>query len=302
MLATEYPPSPPDGSSPDKPVRVVAVDLATHQFTTVYTAPDAHTIPYGVQGDDRWIVWALTYSGYNIGSDWEIQIYNRADGSRKMLAKAAHDKSGKLVTASDGEPLLDRGRLVWADDIGDSSATRDTAIKMLDLASGQVTLLSATGGMPRLSWPYVAWLQRVAADPAPNHLVIVVHNLETGSTHQLLKPYAPVEFALAGDWVAWIGLTGDRITLTNVDETVEQVLPVGGGVSRFERIALNDRLVRWDGGDGAKIWDRRQSRQVTLPSPGGGLGFLSGPYMLWQSDGSPASPGVIHILDTTQLP
>jgi hypothetical protein len=79
-------------------------------------------------------------------------------------------------------------------------------------------------------------------------------------------------------------------------------LPVGGGISRFERIALNDRVVRWNGGDGAQIWDRRQGRLVTLAATGGGLGFLSGPYLLWQSDGSPASPGVIHILDTTQLP
>ncbi len=315
LLASANPPLPADGSSTiaDKPTKLIIVDLPSLHAHDVATPAKAGVVPYGARIAENWIVWAQAPQEPGFFSDWELYAYNRADGSIKQLAKAAHNKDGLPVQGSDGSPTIDHGIVVWAEAVADAGQPYQNTIKALDLASGQSRVLSAGGFAPRISWPYAAWLEirdrPDTTDPQGKSVqrtaVIVVLDLQHGTKMELVKPDRPVEFALYRDSIAWIGTKRDRITLTNVAETVVQALPLGRPSTVFEQLTMNDRLVAWLGGEQPQVWDRRKNNLITLgPHLSSGGQFVTNQHLVWfeQTDFSPQGSATINILDTSQLP
>jgi len=289
------------------------VDLPSLHAHDVATPAKAGVIPYGARIAENWIVWAQAPQEPGFFSDWELYAYNRADSSIKQLAKATHNKDGLPVLGSDGSPVIDHGIVVWVEAVADVGQPYQNTIKALDLASGQSRALSTSGFAPRISWPYVAWIElrdlptttNPPTTPAQHTAVIVVLDLQHGTKTELVKPDRPVEFALYQDAIAWIGTKRDRITLTNVAETVVQALPLGRPSTGFEQMTMNDRLVTWLGGEQTQVWDRRKNELVTLgPHPSSGGQFVTNHYLVWfeQHDFSPQGSATANILDTAKLP
>jgi len=270
-------------------------------------------IPYSAYADEHWIVWAQAPVEPGFFSDWELYAYNRADGSIKQLAKAAHKKDGLPALGSDGSPAIDHGTVVWAEAVPDVGQPNQNTIKAADLATGQSRILSTSGFAPRLSWPYAAWLEirdrPDTTDPQGKEMqrtaVIVVLDLQHGTKAELVKPDRPVEFAIYGDSIAWIGTKRDRVTLTNVAETVVQALPLGRPSNGFEQMTMNDRLITWLGTEAVQVWDRHKNSLVTLLPHGPSISqFVTNNYLVWinRTDFSRGAATDINILDTTKLP
>ncbi len=314
LLVGAAPPLPKgDSTRPEKPTKLLTIDIPSLHPHDITTPAKVELIPYSAYADEHWIVWAQSPVEPGFFSDWELYAYNRGNGAIKQLAKAAHNKDGMPARGSDGSPAIDHGTVVWAEAVADLGQPYQNTIKAADLATGQVRTLSTSGFAPRLSWPYAAWLELrnppaardSQATQAQSTAVIIVLDLQHGTKTELVKPDRPVEFALYRDSIAWIGTKRDRITLTNIAETVVQALPLGSPSTGFEQLTMNDRLVTWLGTEAVQVWDRRKNAVVTLLPHGPSISqFLTNNYLVWinRTEFSPGAATDINILDTAKLP
>ncbi|MDQ3704996.1 MAG: hypothetical protein M3437_07210 [Chloroflexota bacterium] len=299
-------------TDPHQPGKIVIVDLTSGQITEIATVSDSNITPYGVTGDENWIVWTQAPKEPGFFSTWTMYAYNRADHSIKQIAQAAKEQNGLPPLGSDGSAQVDHGKVVWSEAIPDQGDTPRNAVKIMDLPTGQVTTLSSNGYIPVISWPYAAWIDvkvpQVENTPAQTPLdvqvSIVVLNLEDGTRKALTKPDRPVGFDLYKDSVVWISDDRRRVLLTNIDETFEQTIAVVSGGGIFESPSINERLIVWHSSTEAQVWDRKKNQLVTLASEGVTRRFVSPRTLVWdgpQSD-APDAPRGTQVLDTTELP
>jgi hypothetical protein len=294
------------------PGKIVTVDLASGQTAEVTALNDSDSTPYGVTGDENWIVWTQAPKEPGFFSAWIIYAYNRTVHSIKEVAHAGKDQNGMPPRGSDGSAHVDHGRVVWAEAVPDQEDTPRNTVKMMDLQTGEVTTLSSSGYIPVISWPYAAWVEvkHPGAENGPTQLppgvevAIVMINLENGTRKALVKPDRPAGFAIYKDSVAWISADRLRVSLTNVDETFVQTIAVVTGGGTFEDPSINERLIVWHSPTEAQVWDRQRNQLVTLASEGVTRRFASPRTLVWDGPQSdfPDAPIGIQVLDTTQLP
>ncbi len=310
LLAT-YNPSDAE-NNPDKQPRVMIIDIASGQSTEIGRTPKAAVEPYGVNGDDNWIIWTQAPQGPGFFSDWVIYAYNRADHSTKELARAARGKDGMPVLGSDGSAQIDHGRVVWSEGVQDDpKAASHTFVRMMDMNTGQVTTLSSHGLYPMISWPHVAWIElqlppEGSPTPAPGQAkaAITVLNLENGKKRVLTKPDKPSSMALYKNSFVWISSDSKRVLLTDLDETFEQTIAVIRGGGSFQNPSMNDRLITWGSQSDPVVWDRKQNKLITVASSDASHLFVGPHDFVWEGHphDAPKADSGINILDTTQLP
>ncbi len=292
LLGIADPPYPTDGSEPDRPMILAFAAVADRQLHSIATMPHPRVQPLSFQSDGTWLVWVQGAPETGLPVDYEAYAYNRLDHSRRLFARGADNKVD--APGLDYKIEIDHGQVVWTE--RDSSGSR---VQLEDLATGQITQLATNGFGAHIAWPYIAWID------APAHAIVVL-NREDGTRTTLVKPWRPIEFALAGDSIAWTGERRDRITLTNLAETVVQPLTMGttGASFNFYELQLNDRFVSWEGPPERQMWDRRQNVLVRPEALGAAYFHLSPQRLMWQTgDQTGAAAGsLINILDTSRLP
>ncbi|HVF98215.1 MAG TPA: hypothetical protein VND68_00115 [Chloroflexia bacterium] len=311
LLATAFY-SQVDESSPDKPGKVVMADITTGQITEIYSTKVGGIVPYGVTGDESWVVWSQAPKEPGFFSDWEMYAYNRAERSIRLIASAPKDKGGLPAIGSDGSAHVDHGRVVWSETVPDQGDTSRNIVKKLVLDTGEITTLSENGYVPVISWPYVAWLQ-VAEQTTPEgstpaqqgiDLEIITLNLESGAKKTLHGPRQPIGFALRKDSVIWISTDGRQLVLTNIEETFEQIVAVAQTAEPFSEPSIDDRFITWGGQPSAHVWDRKKNSLVTIVSDTVARRFVGAGMLVWDGPASdlPGAAYGIQVLDTTKLP
>lgn len=317
LLATYNWPRQADGPS-TQPSKLVMVEIATGQSTDIPVPTiSSPGVPYDVTADDQWVVWTQSPQEPGFFSEWTIYAYNRSTRSTKQVAQASRNSDGSPIAGSDGSARIEHGKVVWTESIPDRGTKRGNIVKMMDLESGQVTVLSSHGHQPRISWPYATWIELTAgpsgepptrvpnSPPQPHEAGIVVLNLQTGAKRTLAKPDDPREIAISGKSIVWLTAQGDRVILTDVDETFEQTIYSAQFGEQLEKPSLNERLVTWDTQATHRVWDRKQKQLVAFPSAHAHSNMVAANYLIWlapQSESDENSPGNIDMLDTTRLP
>jgi hypothetical protein len=307
-----------DRVSGTNPADVVLIDVHSRKMTKVRTLPFKDTQAYGTTADSEWIVWAEAAQNPGFFSDWTLYAYNIKSNSVKQIAKAPRDKSGSLIAGPDVEPKVDHGIVVWAEapaDQQDVTVSTIPVVKSLDLSTGQVRILAGKGRAPKISWPYVAWVEQQKENSdqlqGAKKGLIVVLNLQTGVKKTLTKVNTPRYFAIYGKSLVWITAPGVEVILTDMDETYETHLVRARGDDRFQNPMLNDRMVAWLSTIQAQVWDRSQNRLVSLESESVGFESITGNAFAWLSPTSEEgkkTPNLIdnkqtiYVLDTAQLP
>jgi hypothetical protein len=128
--------------------------------------------------------------------------------------------------------------------------------------------------------------------------------MENGTTKTLSKPDKPSYMALYKDSLVWINTEHNRVFLTDLGETFQQTVGRVRGGESFQDPSVNDRLITWDNGSGAIVWDRKQNRLVTVADKDVGRIFLSAHDFIWvgPTSDTPGADVEINILDTDRLP
>ncbi len=290
LVGIAEPPYPADGSPPDRPMILAFMDLADRQLHSIATMPNPRAQPTSIQSDGAWIVWAQDDGDAEFLVNSEVYAYNLKDRSTHRLVTTRNNKADPPALA--GAVQIDHGQAVWA-----VRGPSGGDINLQDLATGQITLLATNGFGAQIAWPNVAWID------SQTHAIVVLNRVD-GTRTTLVKPWRPVEFALAGDAIAWTSERRDRITLTNLAETVVQPLTMGtsGSSFNFTNLQLNDRFVIWSGPPEVQLWDRRQN---ALVRPTGEITYFHVfpqrlMWVSWDHTG-PQTAGEIHILDTSLL-
>ena len=291
LLGIADPPYPSDGGPPDRPMILTFADVGDRQLHSIATMPDAIVQPLSFQSDGTWLTWVQGAPERGV-VDYQAYAYNRLDPKRRLFARGADGKVNAV--GLDYRVQLDHGQVVWT-----AGGPNDSRVNLEDLATGQVTPLSAHGFNPQIDWPNVAWID------AQTHAIVVLNQVD-GTRTTLVKPWHPVEFVLAGDTIAWTGERRDRITLTNLAETVVQPLTIGttGASFNFYELQLNERYVSWEGPPERQMWDRRQNMLVRPAELGAAYFHLSPQRLMWQTwDQTEANAvNTVNILDTSRLP
>jgi len=291
LLGVADPPYPSDGSPPDRSMILVFADVADRQLHSIATMPDPIVQPLSFQSDGTWLTWVQGAPERGL-VDYQAYAYNRLNHARRLFARGADDKVN--APGLDYRVQLDHGQVVWT-----ARGPNDSRVNLEDLATGKVTLLAEHGFDPQIAWPNVAWIDA-------QRQVIVVLNTQDGTRTTLAKPWHPVEFVLAGDTIAWTGERRDRITLTNLTETVVQPLTMGttGASFNFYELQLNERFVSWTGPPELQMWDRRQNALVRPAAGEAGYFHVSPQHLMWADwDRTGTKPvAQINILDTSRLP
>ncbi len=157
LLATSNPSGSEDKAKQQPSIRMI--DVASGQSSGIAQMSSLGVKPYGARGDENWIVWAQAPQEPGFFSDWVLYAFNRADHSTKEIARAAKNKTGLPALGSDGSPQIEHGKLVWTEAVPDLINSQRSILKLMDMQTGQVTILSSNGWTPRLSWPYLAWVE-----------------------------------------------------------------------------------------------------------------------------------------------
>jgi hypothetical protein len=274
-----------------RPGKVVLVDVHSHTVIEIRTLPRNDTQALIMSAEDNWIVWeeAADVMGF---SDAMIFTYNRATHALTSQALA----NVKHPTTTDQTSY---GIVVWAEPASPNGFARKDVIQKLDLATGQtMTLADNAYGGPRLSWPYVSWLQVRESTPQITTFYIVVLNLQTGLKKTLHEPYT--WYDIHGSAVVWATRSGE-VVLTDVDETYQRVLMRGSYAENMEGLNINDRLVSWYTYGDAQVWDRALGKLVNIGSGDVTNQFLSGNDLVWQSFDPMNTRASINVLDTSTL-
>ncbi|HKP53725.1 MAG TPA: hypothetical protein VJ183_13870 [Chloroflexia bacterium] len=317
LICAEYPRDIHENGG-SQPVTLVMIDLLTHQTIKIHSGPRNDIRAYGASADENWIVWTEAPQEPGFFSDWVIYAYNRSDHSIKEVAKAPRNKldSSLPVLGPDGTAYVDNGIVVWAEASPDRERSARAVVKSMDLATGQVEVLTENGLIPRISWPHVAWAES-QDEPSTqiegaNKGLIVVLDLRTSATKKLTGPDTPKYFDMYNEALVWVTAQGKEIILTNInDETQQRTIARAGTDNTFERPSLNDRLVAWLSYDRKpRIWDRVQERVLTLGSKAESSHFVTKNALVWIASTSEQLPDAsgtdttrtINILDVNQLP
>lgn len=291
-----------------RPGKVVLVDVANHNVNEIRTLPHNNTQAFDISADDQWIAWIETTNAM-ANSDATIYAYNLATNTLQEVTHAA--KLGPNIpmgtTIGPSSPRVNHGTVVWFEDALSNHGSVARVIRKLDLDTRQAETLAENAFYPKISWPYVSWLQGRESNPQITTYYIDVLNLQTGVTKTLRDPYTP-NFDIYDKDVVWATRSGELV-LTDVDETYRQVLMRGSYGENIERLTMNDRLIAWNSYEPAMVWDRMLGRLVDIPDRDARNIFLSGDYLVWQSLGANSSSApantstgaTINVVDTSSL-
>jgi hypothetical protein len=308
--------NPPDvgEENPNQHASVVMIDIASGQATEIAQTPNSAVQPYGICGDENWIIWTQAAQEPGFFSNWILYAYNRNDRSTHEIARVAKDKDGLPALGSDGSAKIDHGRVVWVEAVPDSIGVQDNLVKMMDMQTGHVETLATNGYNLRISWPNVVWVEvqsfaLLPGSPTPTSdeikATVVVFDIETGAKKTLTKPEKPSYIYLYKDSLVWISADHNRLLLTDLNETFEQTIAVVRGGDYFQEPFMNDRLITWGNQMGeAIVWDRKQNRLITVASKDATQFFVTARNLVWVAPNSNSSgaPSEISVLDTTQIP
>jgi len=282
-----------------RPGKVVLVDVHSHAVTEIRTLSRKDAQAFDTAADDKWITWieAADVTGFK---DAAFFTYDRA--TYTLTSEALKDVQHPAVT----DPTS-HGVVVWTD----SFVLQGGVLRKKVLATGQTEVLAQNALQPKISWPYVAWLQVRESTPDITTYFMTVLNLDVGQRKTLRDPYG-FYFDIDGNTIVWATRPGE-VVLTDIDETYRQVLVRGSYGDLIEGLNINDRLVSWMAisSSNGQVWDRELGRLVTLDGANVNAQFLSGKYLLWewskaQDPNDP--PGkvdldlYINVLDTSTLP
>lgn len=304
-----------------EPARLVTVGAGDGRITEIasYVGPSPGELAldgvfvYGADTDGEWVVWNEASS---------VRAHNLASGETRLLDEMPQD--GPFVSFE--APQVDQGVAVWNEKRRNASPYSSArvvpaAVRWADLASGEVSTLSASGAYPAISWPVAAWLEYPASGAGVNDYSIdlmgrvMLRNLETGESWDLPDLPALAGVALDGDSLFFTSVVGQGF-LTNLHgDSPRLVAPFFS--SPYQQMSLNERLVTWRDQPWSPVYDRALDRLVFLAARPFGFPKIrvsNGQALAWEDvvdmvelEGKqagyviPADP-VVYLLNTADLP
>ncbi len=295
------------------------VDVESKKTTEIarYSGPSGYNYmmaisDFGAETDGEWVVWQETYA---------IKAYSTRSGQSSTITTTPEDPNRHMGSAY-GKPRVDHGFVIWTEPSEDDNyySGSPVTVKIADLATGTVSVLSTSGGSPTISWPHVGWVEYPAQEDirtTPYKGSVVLLDLQTQQRKTLDAPKAPQRIALYENAFSWSSMSGD-LFLSDLNETNQQHIAANewGGIGiSYRGLRMSDRLVTWVLYP-IRVWDQVQRRQVLLENNGERVSppVLNEHALAWQAGGSfedvdkTKGSGLlpnnetIYVLDTAQLP
>ena len=288
------PPPPSDYAQSKLQVQSLAVfNLHTSTMTTLQVLPMGYQL-LNCQVAGQWIVWNESLvQQFGALASWKLSAINLQTHEVRILDHAETQK----VSPPSPLPSASHDNVVW---LSWATNQTDAAVMRYDFLSGQRTVLTQTGNLPDLSWPWASWEDLSTK-------TVSFQNLET--QQHITRPYALMPSALAGTSFVTSDAQNSQIRLypsiLSDQNTASSVIGNGINGDFVEYPTLNDRLVTWNSNETLFAFDRKLQRPVQILSnlTGGPQPFISGHYMLWETrDPQNASKILMDVIDTDTLP
>ena len=287
------------------PCYAALYNVRTGAIVRMTQLPTSQTQILAASADDRWVVWSESADSPNFYA-WRLVAYDRRTGLSRELARA-DTSNGSGVPGPYPWPSVSQGHVVWGQAVapllGANPDMSNAVVRMVDLATGLMTTLATSAGMPELSWPMVAW--DVASGTSGYVLLtdVVAHK-------QTRLDVTPPTFALAGRSAAYNDPASTSVFLMDDVTSREASRLIAQGhdqADHLEWVTLNDRIVAWSQSTSTQVFDRREGRLVSLPvGQGRSAVYVCGPLVVWESlppgESQYADAPVIQIIDSSTLP
>jgi hypothetical protein len=238
--------------------------------------------------------------------DWRLMAFDLQTGRIRELARAT-TSNGAAVPGPYPVPSVSHGLVVWGQAIAPvGSAPADLAnavVREADLATGKISTLATSAGMPAIAWPWLAW--GVSSGDTGS---MRVTNLET---HQVVRiDQSPPTFALSSASAAYNDPDSMSVFLIDDIATQTPARRIATGVDvadHLEWITLNARIVAWAQSTATRVYDRIERRLVDLPMTWGRSAvYVCGPLVVWEDFDPGASgqdnPTHLMIVSSASLP
>jgi hypothetical protein len=253
--------------------------------------------------DGHWVVWSEA-ADQPYFYDWRLRAYDLTSGTVTELARAV-DANGSPVPGPYPVPSVSHGLAVWGQAVGPMGAgpseMRNGVVREADLASGKVSTLATSAGMPVIAWPWITW--GVWSDDTG---YTRIEDLGTNRTSRL--DVMPPTIALNGRSAAYNDPDSHSVFLVDdMAQPAARLIAQGvDAADHLEWITLNARLVAWAQSTTTQVYDRAEQRLVALPMTfGRSAVYVCGPLAVWEDFDPGASgqdnPTHLVILDSTHL-
>ncbi len=253
--------------------------------------------------DGHWVVWSEA-ADQPYFYDWRLRAYDLTSGTVTELTRAVN-VNGAPVPGPYPVPSVSHGLAVWGQAVGPMGAgpseIANGVVREADLASGKVSTLATSAGMPVIAWPWIAW-GVWSGDTG----YIRIQDLETRQSTRL--DVMPPTIALSGRSAAYNDPDSHSVFLIDdMAQPAPRLIAQGvDAADHLEWITLNSRLVAWAQSTTTQVYDRAEQRLVGLPMTfGRSAVYLCGPLAVWEDFDPGASghdnPTHLVILDSTQL-
>lgn len=313
-----------------EPRRWGLLEVNTRKFTEIRRLPDAHmqafTSPENI--DQEWAVWTEASRQPNF-EDWTIYAYHIPTKQIKQIAQAPVDQRGRSLDTRYTDVHMSQGYVVWTEALHADDLQAVRVIKLMNIATGKTETLTNKGMTPRISWPYVAWVEPQAEDSTlvqgASRAVIVVLNMENSERKTLKKVDTPAYFAIDGQDIVWVRLRQhqpvqpddiQQVVLTNINETSEQVIQSSEVITEeLSFPTLSHRFIGWRSNLKSYVYDRVLGHLVLLDTNEwqtepkvNGYGLVWMPKgeqtleMVPSERGLRPNTGVLYVLNAATLP
>jgi hypothetical protein len=289
----------------EEPSYISLYEVSTARLTRMARLVTLRSQVLSASSDGEWVVWTEAGDQPNF-FDWRLRAYDIRTGDVREIAKA---------TVHDGEPVsgplsfvtVSHGLAVWGQTVGQGAGPgqmQNAVVRQADLATGKITTLATSAGMPALSWPWLAY-----GVSEGDRGFMQVTDLETGFARRL--DITPPQFALDGASAAYNDSASLSMLLMDDLGQSTPAVEIARGVTSADHIewpTLNERIVGWALNGHSDVYDRAKRRLVTVPILYGWSSVVvSGPLMMWEETDPATSkdrawPDWIVVVNTNALP
>jgi len=286
-----------------RPSEAVLYRVANGTLRTMAQLETPASQVLAASSDGYWVVWSEA-ADQPYFYDWRLRAYDITSGTVSELARAV-DVDGSPVPGPYPLPSVSHGLAVWGQAVGpmgaDPSEMNNGVVREADLATGRISILATSAGMPVIAWPWITWGVWSGATGYTH-----IEDLATKQISRL--DVMPPTIALNGRSAAYNDADSHSVFLVDdMAQPAARLIAQGvDAADHLEWITLNSRLVAWAQSTTTQVYDRAEQRVVALPMTfGRSAVYVCGPLAVWEDFDPGASgqdnPTHLVILDSTHL-
>ncbi|MGH2511292.1 MAG: hypothetical protein ACRDGQ_01255 [Candidatus Limnocylindrales bacterium] len=286
-----------------KPSEAVLYRVADGTLRTMAQLETPTSQVLAASSDGHWVVWSEA-ADQPYFYDWRLRAYDITTGAVSELARAV-DVNGSPVPGPYPVPSVSNGLAVWGQAVGPMGANpsemSNGVVREADLATGRISTLATSAGMPVIAWPWITWGVWSGGTGYTR-----IEDLGTKQISRL--DVMPPTIALNGRSAAYNDVESHSVFLIDdVAQSAARLIAQGvDAADHLEWITLNSRLVAWAQSTTTQVYDRAEQRVVALPMTfGRSAVYMCGPLAVWEDFDPGASgqdnPTHLVILDSTYL-